>query len=297
MIDAIDLWKRYGRFDALKGLSFNVPEGSTYALVGANGAGKTTTIKLLMNMIEASRGTIAMLGSDSRRLGPAQLAQIGYVSENQKLPAALTVEAYVAYLRPFYPTWDRDLETQIQRDFRLPPDRRISGLSHGMRMKLALMCALAYRPRLLVLDEPFSGLDALVRDELIERLLQQAGEMTVLISSHELAEIESFVTHVGFIEDGRLLFQQSMEDLTARVRAVRVTLATAAAIPPDVPKTWLDIRAAGAVLSFIDTDYNETRLAAAVKARLGEVRRVEAEPADLRAIFKAYARAAQTEEA
>ncbi len=297
MIDAVDLWKAYGRFEALKGLSFSVPEGAAYALVGANGAGKTTTIKLLMNMIETSRGTITVLDSDSRRLGPDQLARIGYVSENQQLPGRLSVGEYLAYLRPFYPGWDRDLEAKMLRDYRLPTERRISRLSHGMRMKLALTCALAYRPRLLVLDEPFSGLDALVRDELAEGLLDQAGEMTILISSHELGEIEHFVTHVGFIEHGKLLFQQSMEDLSARVRAVRVTLGAAAAIPPAPPATWLDIRAAGAVLSFVDTDYAEDRLAADIRARLGEVRRVEAEPVDLRSIFKAYARAAQREEA
>src|ERR1700751_85093 len=106
----------------------------------------------------------------------------------------------------FYSTWDRDLEASIALQLRLPFERKIGDLSHGMRMKMALACALAYRPRLLILDEPFSGLDPLVRDEFMEGLLNQAGEMTILISSPELGEIDGVATHVAFLDEGRLLF-------------------------------------------------------------------------------------------
>ena len=186
MIHVENLWKRFGRFEALRGMSFEVPEGSAFAMIGANGAGKTTTIKVLMNILEPSRGSATLLGVDSRRIAVRELAQIGYVSENQDMPARLTVEEYTAYLRRFYPTWDRELETSIARQLRLPRDRKIGNLSHGMRLKMALLCALPYRPKVLILDEPFSGLDPLVRDEFMEGLLGQAGEMTILISSHEL---------------------------------------------------------------------------------------------------------------
>src|SRR6266566_7845961 len=113
MIRVENLWKNFGRFDALRGLSFEVPEGSAFALIGANGAGKATTIKVLMNILEPSRGSIEVLGIDSRRLSPRELAQIGYVSENQEMPSRMSVGEYVAYLRPFYPTWDRALETSL----------------------------------------------------------------------------------------------------------------------------------------------------------------------------------------
>src|SRR5579863_8104544 len=168
-----DLWKRFGRFSALCGLTFDVPEGSAFAMIGANGAGKTTTIKVLMNILEPTRGHTTVLGVDSRKLSPRELAQIGYVSENQDMPSRLTVGEYVAYLRPFYPAWDRELEASIARQLRLPLERKIGDLSHGMRMKMALMCALPFRPKLLILDEPFSGLDPLVRDEFMEGLLAQ----------------------------------------------------------------------------------------------------------------------------
>lgn len=169
MIEVRDLWKKFGRFEALQGLTFSVPEGSAFALIGANGAGKTTTIKIVMNILEATRGSVKVLDVDSRKISPRELRQIGYVSENQDMPPRLTVDEYFDYLRPFYPEWDKALEQSIRSQLRLPPDRRIAHLSHGMRMKMALGCALPYRPKLLVLDEPFSGLDPLVRDEFMER--------------------------------------------------------------------------------------------------------------------------------
>src|SRR5437899_6219406 len=121
MIHANDIWKKFGRHDALQGLSFSVPEGSAFALIGANGAGKTTTIKILMNILEPSRGRATILGVDSRRISPRELAQIGYVSENQDMPQALTVSRYLDYLRPFYPLWDQGLEESILRRLPLPP--------------------------------------------------------------------------------------------------------------------------------------------------------------------------------
>src|SRR6266851_1157020 len=110
MIRVENLWKKYGRFDALRGLNFDVPKGSAFALIGANGAGKTTAIKVLMNILEPSLGSAKVLGVDSREISPEQLKQIGYVSENQDMPARMTVAEYLDYLRPYYPDWDLDLE-------------------------------------------------------------------------------------------------------------------------------------------------------------------------------------------
>jgi ABC-2 type transport system ATP-binding protein len=220
IIQGHDLWKTYGRFSAVQGLSLAVPEGSIYALIGPSGAGKTTFIKILMNILTPTRGTASILGVDSRAIGPRVLENIGYVSENQELPGRLKVRDCFDYLRPYYPRWDRHLEDSLRNQLRLPPDRRIRHLSHGMRLKMALACALSFRPRLLVLDEPFSGLDALVRDEVTEGFLQQAAGLTVLISSHELAEIERIATHVAFLSAGRLLFQGTMEALNEHGRAI-----------------------------------------------------------------------------
>ena len=137
----------------------------------------------------------------------------------------MTVGALLNYFRAFYPRWDRELEQQLVRQFALPLDRKIKHLSRGQRMKAAFASSLAYRPALIVLDEPFSGLDPLVRDELIEGLLERASETTIFLSSHDLSEIESFSSHVGFLEQGRLLFSEEMGVLADRFREVTVTLA------------------------------------------------------------------------
>jgi ABC-2 type transport system ATP-binding protein len=290
IIEIDNLHKAFGHHEALCGLSLAVPEGSAYALIGANGAGKTTTIKTLMNIIRPTRGTTRVLGVDSRRLTVTQLQRIGYVSENQDLPARMTVAQYLAYLRPFYPTWDLELERSMLKELRLPPERRLGHLSHGMRMKMALACALPFHPAVLILDEPFSGLDPLVRDEFMERLLHQAGEMTILISSHELAEIEGVTTHVGFIDQGRLLFQESMAELSERFRQVRITLESPGPVPVRAPDGWLQPTLAGNVVSFVDSRFTEQSLARNVASLFKGVKSVDVEPIALRSIFTTLAR-------
>ena len=220
IIETRDLSKIYGRFSALQGLNLSVPQGSVFALMGANGAGKTTVIKLLLNMISPTRGRTTVLGVESRAMSPAILQNIGYVSENQVLPLRLRVADFFAYLRPLYRRWDRTLEDELRAQFFLPAKRKIGELSHGMRMKMALACALPFRPKLLVLDEPLSGLDPLARDELIGGFMGQAHETTILISSHELDEVERFATHVAFLHEGRLLFQGSVAALAEHARSL-----------------------------------------------------------------------------
>ena len=230
--------KRFGRFEAIDDLNLAVPEGSVFALIGPNGTGKTTTIRMLMNILHPDRGDITVLGTPSRNLGPGDFQRIGYVSESQRLPGGLTLEQYFAYLRSLYPAWDRGLEKELCAQFELPPSRRIRHLSHGMRLKTLLVGALAFRPKLLVLDEPLSGLDTLVRDEVVNGLLQQAGDTTILISSHELTEIESFTTHVAFMLNGRLFLQEAIEALQTRFRAVSVTLSAVKKLPETLPEGW-----------------------------------------------------------
>ena len=208
-----NLTKKFRRVEALHSLNLDVPQGAIYALVGPNGAGKTTAIKILMNIFAPTYGRAQVLDTDSMRLQGHAFAAIGYVSENQGLPLWMRVGAFFEYLRPFYPTWDRNLEDKLVKQFDLRLDRKLRHLSRGMRMKAALASALAYNPKLIVLDEPFTGLDPLVRDELIESMLERAEEATIFISSHDLAEIESFASHVGYLEQGSLRLSQEMTTL------------------------------------------------------------------------------------
>jgi ABC-2 type transport system ATP-binding protein len=297
-IEVSQLSKSYGRSEALKPLDLVVPRGSIFALVGHNGAGKTTLIKLLLNMIRPTSGAAKVLGSPAATLTGASFTRIGFVSEEQEMPGWMTVQGLMDYLRPFYPTWDceRLLETMD-----LPLDRKLSQLSRGMRMKAALASVLAFRPDLILMDEPFSGLDPLVRDELIEALLDRMndedspGGMTVLVSSHDLAEVESLATHVAFLHRGRLLFAEPMATVTSRFREVTVTLGPGG--PPGknsaMPDSWLLPESTASVYRFIYTDAGSGLLEEQVRAVLPHAIDTQAEPMTLRTIFLALAKSNQ----
>lgn len=237
-----NLVKKFRRVEALSQLNLDVPEGAIYALVGPNGAGKTTTIKILMNIFTPTRGRAVVLGMESTRIAGRAFQSIGYVSENQELPEWMRVDTLLAYLRPFYPSWDVALESELVKRLALPLDRKLKDLSRGMRMKAALASSLAYHPRLIVLDEPFSGLDPLVRDELIESTLELAEEATVFISSHDLAEIESFASHVGYLDQGHLKFSEEMTALAGRFRDVELSFDTPPQLPEKCPDSWMQDR-------------------------------------------------------
>jgi len=284
------LTKKFGRVEALRGLNLDVPEGAIYALVGPNGAGKTTAIKILMNIFSPTTGRAEVLGMESTRVAGPAFTLIGYVSENQELPDWMTVDAFLAYLRPFYPSWDRDLETELVKQLQLPLDRKLGRLSRGMRMKASLASALAYRPKLIVLDEPFGGLDPLVRDEVIEGLLDRAPEATIFLSSHDLAEIENMASHVGYLQEGRLQLSEEMTALAGRFREVELTLDKPSTSPENLPSTWMQFNAAASVLRFVESGFDEERTSAEIRKLFGDVRNVTFTPMSLRSIFLAMAK-------
>jgi ABC-2 type transport system ATP-binding protein len=294
MIRTENLSKRFRSTSALNEATLAVPEGAIYALVGANGAGKTTLIKLLMNIFPPTSGHARVMGIECRRLAGKDFQRIGYVSENQDMPDWMTVEAMLDYLRPFYPQWDSALEQQLVRQFDLPLKRKLKHLSRGMRMKAAFASSLAYRPKLIVLDEPFSGLDPLVRDEIIEGLLDRAPETTIFLSSHDLAEIESFASHVGYLEQGRLLFSEEMVVLSDRFREITITLSAPSPVPKNIPPTWLQVEAGDAVIRFVDSNFHgeaTTRELAEIFPSAGDI---SIEPIPLRSIFLALAKTGRT---
>jgi ABC-2 type transport system ATP-binding protein len=297
-IETANLSCRYGRrTEAVRDLTLRVRSGTIFALLGPNGAGKTTTIRVLMNVLRRTAGSARVLGIDAQRLGPTELAQIGYVSENQQLPAWMTVADFLSFCRPFYPTWDEEFSRMLIADFRLPLDMKIRHLSRGMRVKAALVSALAFRPRVLVLDEPFSGLDPVVRDDLVQGVLQLAGQeqWTVFISSHDLDEVERLVDDVGFIDNGRLVLTEPLAELQNRFRSVEVTAAGSKTgdgrpvLPSIVPDGWIGVTSAGRMLRFVDARYSPDESLLKMQA-LFPGARVEARPMTLREIFVAIVR-------
>ena len=292
-IETEHLSHRYGRTEAVHDLTLEVPTGSLFALVGPNGAGKTTTIKVLMNLLQPSAGRATVLGTDSRKIGPPTLARIGYVSENQQLPEWMTVADLAAYCRPFYPTWDPKFAESLAKQLGLSMTKRLKACSRGMKMKAALLVSLAYRPELLIMDEPFAGLDALVREEFSSGILEAVGgerPWTVFVSSHDIDEVERLSDWIGIINNGKLELAEPVTQLLARFRQVEVTVGGAAALPPSVPGSWLLAEATGHVVRFTDSRFDEADLRARVRAAIPEASDIAVTPLSLRQIFIALAR-------
>ncbi len=294
ILRTVQLSKRFGKTMVLDKMDLSVPEGSIYGLLGPNGAGKSTTLQILMNIYHPSAGYAEVFGHDSRRISPQDFTQIGYVAESQEMPEWMTVESFMAYLRPFYPTWDASRADELLRDFDLPWGRKLRHLSRGMRMKAALASSLAYRPRLIVLDETFSGLDSLVRDELIEGLLANADGASVLISSHDLSEIESFASHIGYLDRGRLQFSEEMASLTKRFREVEITVGDMPRVPTsEWPSSWLNKQHSGSLVRFVETQFERERTMAEVGRLFQDVKQVAVSAMPLRSIFVTLAKASR----
>ncbi|MCF7688882.1 MAG: ABC transporter ATP-binding protein [Cephaloticoccus sp.] len=288
IIETHNLTRRFGRTEAVHELNLAVPTGSICALLGPNGAGKTTTLKLLMNLLRPTAGSSHVLGVDSRHLGEREFAQIGYVSENQLQPLWMTVRQPLDYCRPLYPTWDRALERTLLAQFDLPTDRRLKHLSRGMLVKALLLSSLAYRPKLLVLDEPFSGLDPMVREEFVRGVLEvsQQGDWTLLVSSHDIEEVERLADRVAFLDQGHLCLNEKVEALQLRFRRVEVTNVPAHVTPnPD----WLEWQTAGSLTQFVETKYAGDNTERQWRERFGSAI-VDAKAMSLREIFIILAR-------
>lgn len=294
-IDATNLGYCYGRHVALSDLDLGVPEGSLYALLGPNGSGKTTLLQILMGLRRPTTGRVSLMGIDSHALTLRERALVGYIAEGQSLPRWMRLEQLEAYLAPLYDTWDAALAADLRRRFALDPRRKIGTLSRGEQMKAALLCALAPRPKLLLMDEPFTGMDALVKDELVQGLLESAGRegWTVFVASHDIGELELLADWVGFLASGRIQLSEPMDVLKQRFKRVEVSSLdvlqfSALGLPVDV---WSQDRS-GERTSALVSHGGPASLDAALRARFPGAARVEVRDASLREIFVALARRA-----
>ena len=265
-IETRGLSRTFGRLDAVRGLDLEVPTGSIFALIGPNAAGKTTTIKMLLNLVRPTAGTASVLGVPSGSLTVAEWQRIGYVSENQHLPDWMTPTELLAYCRPLYPRWDDQLCARLQLALDLTSQVALKSVSRGTRMKAALLSALAYRPDLVVLDEPFSGLDPVVREELVRALLEAPRERdwTVLVSSHDVDEVERLADWVGFMSEGRLLFAEPVESLLNRYRLIEVVPRDDAPAPAAPLAGWMPRGRSGRTLRYVDSAHDHANTQARI---------------------------------
>jgi ABC-type multidrug transport system ATPase subunit len=228
VIAARRLRKGYGwRKTVVKDVDLHVERGAIFALLGRNGSGKTTLLRTLLGLYRRDAGDVLLFGRDPERHGPAVLARCGYVTDALQAYDTLRVSEYLQLLRSAFATWDDALSYELLGRYRLPLEPRIKTLSRGMRTQLALVGALAHRPELLVLDDPTLGLDAVVLDDFFATLGETARRdgTTVLIASHNIAEVEAVATHVGLFDEGRILIADRLDSLRTRTREVRMTFA------------------------------------------------------------------------
>jgi len=225
--------KRYRTETALDGVSFEVPRGVVFAVLGENGAGKTTAIRIMLGLAEANSGHAEVLGLSSARQGLQIRQRVGYLPERPTLYDWMTVAEIGWYTAGFYGAGFLPEYLRLTGQFGLPQDRMLKDLSKGMRAMVALSLSLANEPELLILDEPTSGLDALVRREFLESMVDRAAQgQTVFLSSHQIAEVERVADIVAIIRKGKLLLVERLDELKAQVRRLTVTLKDGIAVVP-----------------------------------------------------------------
>ena len=243
IVEIKNLSRRFGKKQALDNVSVQIPRGVVMGLVGLNGAGKTTLLKHVMGLLRAQSGTVSVFGKDPSRDPEGVLSRVGYLTEEDTLPGWMKVWQILKFSRPFYKTWDDDYAQELLETFKLEPGKTIKKMSKGQRARVGLTVALAHRPELLVLDEPSSGLDPVVRNDILAAIIRTIADsgQTVLFSSHLLDEVQRVSDLVGVIRNGSLVECGPLENLQTRYRRVVLRLANAnssKAPPLDAVGKW-----------------------------------------------------------
>src|SRR5580698_8929656 len=229
-----DLSRRFGAKTVLDDVSLYVPKGCVFGLVGENGAGKTTLIKHILGLLKAETGTVRVFGLDPVADPVGVLGRIGYLSEQPDLPGWMRVEELIRYMKAFYPRWDAQYAAAMLKQFGLNPAQRISTLSKGQTAKAGLLVAQAHRPELLLLDEPSSGLDPLVRRDILEAVIRTVADegRTVFFSSHLLEEIERVSDHIAMVHRGKMVLFGSLDEIKLKHRRFTLHFGNAQEKPP-----------------------------------------------------------------
>jgi ABC-2 type transport system ATP-binding protein len=238
VIEITDLVRRYGRTEAVNGLTLRVPAGRCYGFFGRNGAGKTTTIKCLLNLLQPTSGRVQVFGLDPRQDEVAVKRRLAYVPDAVAFYPWMTVRETLEYCAAFRTQWNRETERSLLRQFRLESGQKTSHLSKGQRTQLALIAAVCPEPDLLVLDEPTSGLDPIVRREFIQTIIGayqegDPGRRTVFVSTHLIAEFEGLIDQFTIIEGGREVLTLDADAARARYQKIYARFA--------YEPTWRDL--------------------------------------------------------
>ncbi len=242
VIEIRGVTRRFGANRALDNVSLVVPKGLVFGLVGANGAGKTTLIRHVLGLLKAQTGSVRVFGFDPVKEPVRVLSRLGYLSEEGDLPGWMRVDELMRYMRAFYPTWDEAYAQDLRRQFALDPAAKLKTLSKGQKARAGLLVALAYRPELLLLDEPSSGLDPIVRRDILGAIVRTIADegRTVLFSSHLLDEVERISDRVAMLKAGRVLFTGELDEIKQTHHRLTLRFASERHAPPPLEGvlTW-----------------------------------------------------------
>jgi len=287
VVDVKGLSRSFGGKTALDAVTFSAAAGQVYGLVGSNGAGKTTLLKHLLGLLKPTAGAVRVFGLDPVLDPVGVLSRVGYLSEERELPEWMRVDELMRYTQAYHPTWDASYARELLETFALDPAKRIKELSKGMRAQAGLIAAVAHRPQLLILDEPSSGLDAVVRRDILDAIVRAVADdgRTVIFSSHLLDEVERMSDHVTLMHQGRVTLDGALDDVRRDYQRSRVRFAEHFDQPP-VLDTALVVEGGGRTWSVVHSGSAE-QFRHSVVARGGEV--VESRDATLEEIFLARA--------
>jgi ABC-2 type transport system ATP-binding protein len=279
IIHITNLSRKFGPRTVLNDLSLDVPRGSVFGLVGENGAGKTTLIKHILGLWRTESGTVRVFGEDPVANPVAVLGRIGYLSEQPDLPEWMRVHEFLRYTQAFYPKWDPQYAEEMREQFGLDRAARVRVLSKGQRAKLGLLAAQAHRPDLLLLDEPSSGLDPIVRSDILAAVIRTVADegRTVFFSSHLLEEIERVSDHIAMLHQGKLVLCGPLDEIKAQHRRITIRFEAQQARPPVVP----------GALSVTGTGREWTIIGDSARTELPRASIVEEDAASLNEIFVA----------
>jgi ABC-2 type transport system ATP-binding protein len=287
IVEVSDLSRSYGGKVALDRVSFSATAGRVYGLVGSNGAGKTTLLKHLLGLLRATTGSVRVFGLDPVLEPVGVLGRIGYLSEERELPEWMRIDELMRYTQAYHPSWDESYARELLDTFGLDPAKKIKELSKGMRAQAGLITAVAHRPELLILDEPSSGLDVVVRRDILDAVVRTVADdgRTVLFSSHLLDEVERMSDHVTLLHQGRVALSGVLDDVRGAYHRSRVRFTEHFDQPPALENALM-MDGGGRSWSVVHSGSLE-QFRAAVAARGGEI--VESRDATLEEIFLARA--------
>lgn len=278
---------------ALKEVNLTVTRGESVALLGPNGAGKTTLHRILNGLLKPDAGTARVLDCPVQKLGKYERQRIAFIAESQELPDDLTVAQAAAWLRPMYPRWDAAFERRLMELFRLPAHGTIGAFSRGMRMKTSCLLSLCWHPEVLFMDEPFAGMDTVVRDEIVEALLTLAQEerWTLFLSSHDIDDVERLADRVLLLDAGSLVLDSTLDDLQEHCRRLTIHLPHGADNRAPLPSTWRQWQTGPRHATVIETAWSDMNDALEkVHAIQPGAAGMESASLSLKEIYQAYLR-------